>query len=548
MTKSKKKGKGRPQSAPNRRIIKGNGNYKVALNNLTTKMDGLLKKIPKGAFAKGGGAVGGMLGGTMGAALGKRMGRGLAAITGYGDYQVRSNSLSTVSTSVDMVPQFARTDHSVRVCHREFVGDLKVPANPDEFNNNFVQLINPANTTLFPWLSRMATLYTQYKIHGMVITYKTMSSNYSAGGGPLGTVIIATNYNVNDQAFTTKVQMENSEFAVSCNPSTSLIHAIECDPKFSGLQTLYVLDPETQQPGAISDPRFYHYGKLQIATSGLPGAYNNTMGELWISYDIELMKPVIGKDEAPGPGPTPGPDVYGTVVNSQPDGQIALTDTAEYAQTSLSQITVLTQDDPDVLFAVAPNIFEPEKVTGDLGLWRTLQNTNAPIKLLELEAGFSTLRFHRSGTYNVVVNCVVTRSVNTGSDKGPVLTADQYVSTTNNFTPTITNVGAGVTNNTVCPQNWWPFHWGHAGGPVYYQAGALSVSSPTFYKIGDLQWWATVTVSGLDDATTSDDRYVEISLPYCRLPSIAVGGAASRAHDQKLFVGWISTVRNKIVT
>jgi len=59
MTKSKKKGKGRPQSAPTKRVIKGKGNYKVALNNLTTKMDGLLKKIPKGAFARGGGAVGG---------------------------------------------------------------------------------------------------------------------------------------------------------------------------------------------------------------------------------------------------------------------------------------------------------------------------------------------------------------------------------------------------------------------------------------------------------------------------------------------------------
>lgn len=545
MTKSKKKGKGRPQSAPNRRVIKGSGNYKVALNNLTTKMDGLLKKIPKGAFAKSGGAVGGMLGGTMGAALGKRMGRGLAAITGYGDYQVRSNSLSTVSTSVDMVPQFARTDHSVRVCHREFVGDLKVPANPDEFNNNFVQLINPANTTLFPWLSRMATLYTQYKIHGMVITYKTMSSNYSAGGGPLGTVIIATNYNVNDQAFSTKVQMENSEFAVSCNPSTSLIHAIECDPKFSGLQTLYVLDPETQQPGAISDPRFYHYGKLQIATSGLPGAFNNTMGELWISYDIELMKPVIGKDEAPEPGPVPGPVVYGTVVNSQPTGLLALTDTAEYTQTTLAQITTFGQDASLVPFAVAPTVFDPAKVSGDLGLWRTPTNTNAPLKLNGLAAGFSTLRFHRSGTYNVIVNCVLTRSNASGA--GPFLTDNPYVSTENNFTPTITNVGIGVTNTAIFPPNWWPWHFGRTGGPEYYPAGALSVSSPTFYKIGDLQWWVNITVSGLDDPTTDDNKYVEITLPYGKLGNISAAGASSRAHDQKLMVGWISTVRNQIV-
>lgn len=503
-------------------------------------MDGLLKKIPKGAFARSGGAVGGMLGGTMGAAFGQRLGKGLSAITGYGDYQVRSNTLSTVSTSVDMVPQFARTDHSVRVCHREFVGDLKVPTNPDEFNNNFVQLINPANTTLFPWLSRMATLYTQYKIHGMVITYKTMSSNYSAGGGPLGTVIIATNYNVNDQAFTTKVQMENSEFAVSCNPSTSLIHAIECDPKFSGLQTLYVLDPETQQPGAVSDPRFYHYGKLQIATSGLPGAYNNTMGELWISYDIELMKPVIGKDEAPGPLPPEPTLVPGVVINSRPDGTVGINADSEFTETTLQDFEYWLNGAPGVAYNVAPETFTPEKVSGDLGLWRTDSNTDGAIALDD-EGNLNALKFYRAGIYEVQVYSVTSRSDTTSV--GATL-ADDGVGSGNNFTPTFTNVGTGVGSTSFFQPNVGQPRVGTTAGPVSFAAGTAYLNSPTFYRVGASQWTARVTVTNTDPVV-SPTRYVAMSLPWSTWTTSGAG-TFPRAIVRVLRVRWLSTIPKQV--
>lgn len=545
MTKQNKKGKGRPKSAPTKRVIKGKGDYKVALNNLTTKMDGLLKKIPKGAFARAGNSAGNMFGGTMGAAVGKRMGRGLAAITGYGDYQVSANSLSTVSASVDMVPQFARTDHSVRVCHREFIGDLKVPLNPDEFKNNFVELINPANTTLFPWLSKMATLYTQYRIHGMVITYKTMSSNYSAGGGPLGTVIIATNYNVNDQSFTTKVQMENSEFAVSCNPSSSLIHAIECDPKFSGLQTLYVLDPATQQPGAVSDPRFYHYGKLQIATSGLPGAYNNTMGELWISYDIELMKPVIGKDEAPTPPIPPTPTVPGNVIVSLPTGGIGVLPTSEYTETTLTQLTSFPGGNPDALFDFCPDEYVPELVSGD-ALWRTSSNLLGPLLLTELEPGFNTLRIFRSGTYVVTASAIFSRSQNVG--QGASTTSTTYTIAANNFTPVARNTGSGVTSTlTGYVTNWSAPKYGLINGPVTYTAGAVYLNSPTMYKIDDDVWTATVVVGGLNSGTIDATKFVELDLPYGKFSSVSEGGTAARVLAKTLNVKWLASQQANIV-
>lgn len=525
MTKNtKKKGKGRPKSAPTRRIIKGKGDYKTVLNNLTTKMDGLLKKIPKGSFSRGGGAVGNFMGGAMGAAFGKRLGGGLSAITGYGDYQVRSNSLATVSTSVDMVPQFARTDHSVRVCHREFVGDLKVPTSPDDFNNNIVELINPANPVLFPWLNKMALLYTQYKIHGMVITYKTMSSNYSASGGPLGTVIIATNYNVNDQAFVTKVQMENSEFAVSCNPSTSLIHAIECDPKVSGLQTLYISDPGTQLPGAISDPRFYHYGKLQIATSGLPGTPNSTMGELWISYDIELMKPVIGTASV---APIPSPTFLGQVVNSNPNGTTLAQTGSRLVKSVMTRTYVNATGLTDLFYFPSGDTF----TLGDTGMWYDpVTNVNGVVQLV-LRGNDTNLDVYRPGRYRLTMYGTVSTALVDNSASVPIAASSFY-------TAACTAVGTGLQYSVVqATPNYTPPHYGRTGDVQTFAPNAAYVGSPALYRATQYTVTFILTVSGTNTTTNTSNR-IQVLLPRF---SIVPTQAHIKANVANLEVEWLDT-------
>jgi hypothetical protein len=47
--------------------------------------------------------------------------------------------------------------------------------------------------------------------------------------------------------------------------------------------------------------------KFQVATSGLSAPIDTTIGEIWVSYEIELLKPVVPRLLGPGPGPTPGP-------------------------------------------------------------------------------------------------------------------------------------------------------------------------------------------------------------------------------------------------
>jgi len=387
------------------RKVKGRGDYEVSRSasapqgGLLSKLDKVLSRLPKGTFAAGGAAMGARVGGARGASIGRSMGAGLSAISGYGDYSVKSNSLSKVSTSADMVPQFVKNEHSVRVCHREFISDLVAPALPGTFvNKEFA--INPGNSALFPWGSRFAKQYSQYKIHGMVLVYKSMTSDYAAAG-PLGTVIMATNYNAVDRAFNNKIEMENSEFAVSTKPSLSLIHAIECDPSVSGESTLYIRDP-TYETTDTSDRRFYDYGKFQVATTGLPSQVvpGTTLGELWVSYDIEFMKPIIGGDNVSGSSPA---------LISNFDGSAAVVSGAN--PSGRLPFIVFQQD--TTIAAAAQNTVLPGNsglvTAGDFGL------ENAVISRFP-----SSLNFRKNGRYCIQVRLTgaTTATANTVADIG----------------------------------------------------------------------------------------------------------------------------------
>ena len=67
----------------------------------------------------------------------------------------------------------------------------------------------------------------------------------------------------------------------------SVFHPIECDPKVTAQEVLYIRS--TGVPDG-DDQRLYDWGNFQIATSGFQGA-SVTIGELWVTYDIALIKP-----------------------------------------------------------------------------------------------------------------------------------------------------------------------------------------------------------------------------------------------------------------
>jgi len=329
--------------------------------------------IPKGTFRSVGGAIGGVLGGPTGALAGRMLGRGLAGITGYGDYTVSQNSIirnggtadSGDAGSIDSLPQFRKGKHNISVCHREYWKDLKVPVLPEAYNVE-TQVISPSNAALFPWLASMAKQYQMYRIKGMVVEYKSNTSDYAASG-PLGVVGIATNYNVIDLPYPNLVAFENSEFAVVTKPSRNILHAIECAPQSGRDEWLYIRDIGNENPLLINDPRFSDFARLQVATSGLPGTPGTTLGQLWISYDIEFSKPVI---------PSAGASLVtytGRVLTSKSDGTVG-TGLNKLGQTAVANGDCMWTMDPGTLVRVFnPNEATWEQDSGIIGPGRAVE-------------------------------------------------------------------------------------------------------------------------------------------------------------------------------
>lgn len=239
----------------------------------------------------GGGAIGSAFGGPAGGALGSAVG-GVAAdlfkqITGMGDYNVKNNSLFIQG---DSTPMFRNSGRSVRITHREYISDIITSSVALSFKLNSF-LLNPATSDTYPWLATIAQQFEQYRIHGMVFHFKSNSADaLNSTNTALGSVIMATQYNVQLPVFTTKQQMENYEFACSSRPSCDLLHPVECDPSLTSFGPVFDIRLGGDDGG---DQRLYDLGRFCLATVGMQAA-NVNIGELWVSYDIELLKPRMG--------------------------------------------------------------------------------------------------------------------------------------------------------------------------------------------------------------------------------------------------------------
>jgi len=225
---------------------------------------------------------------------GSQGGSNNAVMTGLGAYKLRYNSImrdmDPSQVQMDYVPQVANrgSKSSVRIRHREYLQDVQTTIG---FNNLTYQ-INPANAACFPWLSAIAQNFQEYRFHGLVFHYVSLSSDaLSSTNTALGAVIMSTDYNAGNNPYASKQAAENSEFTVSSRPSSSVIHGIECDPQVTINQGhLYVSSFNNGSIPTGQDIKTYNMGLFQFITQGSQA--QATAGELWVSYDIELLKPI----------------------------------------------------------------------------------------------------------------------------------------------------------------------------------------------------------------------------------------------------------------
>lgn len=225
--------------------------------------------------------IGGTIGGALGAGLGATGGSLFKSITGLGDYTVHDNSLIFPDKAV---PTFG--EGSIRVRHREFITEIN---GTSDFTNQFFPL-NPGLDEVFPWISRIAGNFEQYRINGMIFQFVSTSSDAIASTTDLGLgqVIMATDYNAADPPFVNAPQMLGSMFSNSSKPSENLMHAIECAPSDQAQKLYYI---RTGSPASNTDIRMYDMGSFQVATQNMPADYTG-MGQLWVSYDITFVKPI----------------------------------------------------------------------------------------------------------------------------------------------------------------------------------------------------------------------------------------------------------------
>jgi hypothetical protein len=191
------------------------------------------------------------------------------------------------------VPEFDPNNHTIRVRHREFLGDI---IGSTGFSS-YEYVINPGEVGTFPWLSKMSGLYTQYTLKGLIFEFvSTSATSLNSTNTALGTVIMATRYNEYDPSFTSKIEMENHEFSSSAKPSCDQIHPVECDPSETPFKVHFV-----RQSGLSTsqDARLYDWGVFTLATVGMQAAA--TIGELWVSYDVVFEKPRLNPNAYPNP-------------------------------------------------------------------------------------------------------------------------------------------------------------------------------------------------------------------------------------------------------
>jgi len=248
--------------------------------------------------------------------LGAEAGRLFRHLTGFGDYKVSRNSLVPGS---DSLPTFGNTLAGTRVTHREFLFDVITSALPGQFSIETIP-IQPALLGSFPWLSASAENYQEYRLNGCVYEFKSNSYNALASTNTAsGTVVMTTNYNVLDPQFTNKFTMEQSQFTCSDKPSNHLLHPIECNKLETPTSILYTRSSQSLN----GDNRLYDWGNFNIATVGMQGISTN-IGELWVTYDITLLKPKLSatSDVADHYVASPigavkagGPAYFGTISN-----------------------------------------------------------------------------------------------------------------------------------------------------------------------------------------------------------------------------------------
>ena len=235
-------------------------------------------------------SIGHKIGSTIGGIIGHGAQALFTKLTGFGDYTVESNSLVKGGMS-PMEIKNTSYNGGVIMRHREYLAPVLATV---DFTNR-VYPLNPGLSGTFPWVSKPANAFEQWKLRGAIVEYVSTSSDAVLStntSSSLGQVMIATQYDSAAEPFGSKMEMLNHEFSNSRKPSVDFVHPIECASSLSAQSIFYVRNSHTPPN---TDTRLYDLGLLQIATQGMQ-AVGGSVGDIYITYEIEFYKACVNAD------------------------------------------------------------------------------------------------------------------------------------------------------------------------------------------------------------------------------------------------------------
>lgn len=177
------------------------------------------------------------------------------------------------------IPTWGGAGRPLRVHQMERIATITANATAGSFKaDGFV--INPADTTTFPWLSSIAKLFDKYKFHKLKFIYV----NNVATSSP-GNVSIGVDFDTLDATPASSVGMSNLAKFKTFAPWRSEELDIPVNRRGNNLW-LYTSDANSSA-GTNVDLKTYNLGKFFVSTEGMSAS--QTAGYVLVEYDVELL-------------------------------------------------------------------------------------------------------------------------------------------------------------------------------------------------------------------------------------------------------------------
>lgn len=170
-------------------------------------------------------------------------------------------------------PQFGYKRHSILVKHKEYVTSVFGTNAP---LRNVTGVCNPSNAGSFPWLSTLAFNFDKYRF--VRLHYEFVPSCPTTTPGR---VAMYFDTDVASTPPTNKAELHSFEGVVDAPSWSSVALRVRCD------NVIRFADQ------AQSDPRLVDLGQITIATYGTGSSVD--IGDVYVDYEIELIRPVGGK-------------------------------------------------------------------------------------------------------------------------------------------------------------------------------------------------------------------------------------------------------------